>query len=329
MDDDDTQSDERSRATASNFSIKVKSTGVSHSTLPQAHAGGVAALPAHRVAKKQPTMPTLSSIYSFQRKLQARSMSPPSPGARKSRRDSVREGSRDAKPIAKRSKREKKKSNNRKESRSQSPQNLTSGRRNDAPVSLQVYSQNQTSSIVPSRAGPSDHSRANTADSANRRREHHGEEGTHSKQKQVHRLNRQSLKKLIRSCNVASGTQPAHKLVHKLDHMMAEQNIRNQHITDTAALLNSFKDNYTYMYNTLMEYKEDERHESGVVTIKIADEYRTGKCDPTKLSSKYEQQNAYKKRKQLMQAQKRETARAYHKLPATIAVHGATLSLAS
>ena len=74
------------------------------------------------------------------------------------------------------------------------------------------------------------------------------------------------------------------------------------------------------MYGTLMEYKEDERNDFGIASVKIADEYRTGKCDPTKLSSRYEQRAAYKKRRQIVQTQKRETARAYHKLPPTIAV---------
>lgn len=90
---------------------------------------------------------------------------------------------------------------------------------------------------------------------------------------------------------------------------MAEQEIRNQHLIDTAMTMNTFKEDYTYMYDNLMEVKQNERNELNVVKVKITHEYRSGKADPTKLSSKYEQKAAYKKRKMIMQRQKREQAR--------------------
>lgn len=90
--------------------------------------------------------------------------------------------------------------------------------------------------------------------------------------------------------------------------------MRNSNIIDTAELMDSLKNNYQYVYEKLMEYKDEERDQQDHAQTMTTLEYRDGNNDPNRFSKRYEQVNNYKLRRNVVLNIRNELAKSINAL---------------
>ncbi len=99
---------------------------------------------------------------------------------------------------------------------------------------------------------------------------------------------------------------------------MLKQVLRKDNFIDQVNKMGELKDNKCYLYNTIFKAQMFQKKEDYNDGLKITEEFRDGKLDPSNKTSNYERKIEFKKRQRTNHIRKIEAARAYNILPASM-----------